>query len=455
MTRRSLQVTVVAAEHADDLPEVPNVWRFAPHQRSGRDVTTPINSLDDLWNGPDEQVIHWRERFLERLSNTAVDGLVSYIVCTHPLLGDLTVQHLVELDDAGELQLTLYNETLPDALTDALIYTAGSTSFVDVLELREIFAGEPYTGGSLPLHANQRVVITNVTTGQDWSCVERALRRRYSGDTPLVVMPMLEDEDRRETSLGDLAAEQRDYPAYVIVPQTTGDMFQRTPDELQRLVARLRAPGGCPWDRDQTHQSLVRNLIEESYEVLDAIESGSAVELREELGDFVLQAWLHCQIAEESGDFTLEDVLGTLAEKLVRRHPHVFASAQARDADAVVRTWDEIKQEERRNYAESDRQYPLGTVPTSLPALLRAQSVIKRARRTLTPAEDVRRLSHRALNDAGQDDNGRQLTEKLLHLIESAHEQGVDLEQSLRQWTRAFEREVAESQASGSAQYSE
>ncbi len=114
--------------------------------------------------------------------------------------------------------------------------------------------------------------------------------------------------------------------------------------QLVELMARLRGPGGCPWDREQTHLSLRPYLLEEAYETLEAIEDGAPGRLREELGDLLLQVVFHAQIASEHGRFTIEDVVGGLAEKLIRRHPHVFGGARAASPDAVLARWERIKE---------------------------------------------------------------------------------------------------------------
>lgn len=150
-------------------------------------------------------------------------------------------------------------------------------------------------------------------------------------------------------------------------------------DELQKLreiVARLRAPGGCPWDREQTHRSLRGCMIEEAYEVVDAIDRNADQDLREELGDFLLQVFMHAQIAEEEGRFTLDDIAQTISEKLIRRHPHVFGDASAHDSEAVLKQWDAIKRKEKGTPADASR---LDGVTASLPALLRSAAIHKKA----------------------------------------------------------------------------
>ena len=147
----------------------------------------------------------------------------------------------------------------------------------------------------------------------------------------------------------------------------------RTFTGLRRIIATLRGPGGCPWDRVQTHKTLRPYLIEEAHETLDALDEGDRDRLCEELGDLLLEVLLHVQIAEESGDFRLGDVVHSIAHKLVRRHPHVFADAVADTPEAVVEQWDELKRRER------GEQSALTGIPSSLPALAYAQAIQRRA----------------------------------------------------------------------------
>jgi tetrapyrrole methylase family protein/MazG family protein len=155
---------------------------------------------------------------------------------------------------------------------------------------------------------------------------------------------------------------------------------------LVQLMARLRAPDGCPWDRKQTHDSLKPYLIEEAYEVLEAIDRRDMESLREELGDLALQILFHAQIGSEAGTFTIDEVLQRLAAKLVRRHPHVFARStdggEPGSPEEVVTRWEEIKRQERRQAgAQEDAGSVLSGVPKTLPALLRAFQVQARASR--------------------------------------------------------------------------
>jgi len=155
---------------------------------------------------------------------------------------------------------------------------------------------------------------------------------------------------------------------------STGEKFQK----LVSIMARLRAPGGCPWDREQTFDTIKPYTLEETYEVLDAIDRRDFANLAEELGDFVLQAVFYAQMASEEGRFTIGDSLDAINEKLIRRHPHVFAEENAESPKDVLRIWGEVKAAEKKQKGEA-AQTLLGGVPRALPALVEAQQIASRA----------------------------------------------------------------------------
>ncbi len=156
----------------------------------------------------------------------------------------------------------------------------------------------------------------------------------------------------------------------------TGESIER----LLGIMQKLRAPDGCPWDREQTHDSLKSDLIEEAYEVIDAIESGNASALEEELGDLLLQVIFHSQIADETGDFKFDDVANGISDKLVRRHPHVFGEVEVSGTGEVLQNWDAIKKVEKQGEGEGPASIVAG-IPKHLPALQKAHQIQKRAAR--------------------------------------------------------------------------
>ncbi len=149
-------------------------------------------------------------------------------------------------------------------------------------------------------------------------------------------------------------------------------------DKLVEVMKRLHDPGGCPWDREQTHESLKPYLLEETYEVLEAIDSGSDEHLTEELGDLLLQVMFHAEIASQVGRFTIEDVINGIIDKLIRRHPHVFSNATVDGANQVIRNWEQIKRREKRGIKNGS---VLDGLPKSLPALIKARRIQEKVSR--------------------------------------------------------------------------
>ncbi len=211
-------------------------------------------------------------------------------------------------------------------------------------------------------------------------------------------------------------------------------------ERLVEIIARLRAPKGCPWDRQQTHRSLREFLLEESYEALEALDEGNMQKLRQELGDLLLQILLHSQIAQESHEFGLEDVLREIAEKLVRRHPHVFGTTAAENAAEVAHNWEQIKKGERQPGASI-----LGSVPVHLPALAYGQDIQRRAAQTGFDWENTEGVIEKLVEEVREFQSASIQTEKeeefgdlLFTLVNLARRLGIDSESALRQADRKF-----------------
>ncbi len=180
------------------------------------------------------------------------------------------------------------------------------------------------------------------------------------------------------------------------------------------IVEKLRAPGGCPWDREQTHESLKRNLLEEAHEALEAIDDGDPSVLSEELGDLLVQIAFHADIARESGTFDMGDVVERINRKLIRRHPHVFADETVSDAREVERNWERIKAEERA--ASGTRKSPVDGIPASLPALAAAQLMQDRVARAGFEWDDVSGVLDKAAEEIEEFRNARTPEEQVHEL---------------------------------------
>ena len=219
-------------------------------------------------------------------------------------------------------------------------------------------------------------------------------------------------------------------------------------DRLVRTMWRLRQPDGCPWDREQTHHSITKHMVEEAYEAVEAIEANDREHLIEELGDVLEQVVLHAQIAADEGAFTIDDVVRGLNEKLVRRHPHVFGEhAAAGDGGEVQDIWDDVKAAERAAQGEKDApQGLLDSVPRSLPALMQAQKISKRAAKAGFEWETVADIWDKVAEERaefereelGSDARSLEFGDLLFALVNVARREGIDAEEALAASNRKF-----------------
>ena len=219
-------------------------------------------------------------------------------------------------------------------------------------------------------------------------------------------------------------------------------------DRLVRTMWRLRQPDGCPWDREQTHRSITKHMVEEAYEAVEAIEADDRAHLVEELGDVLEQVVLHAQIAADEGAFTIDDVVRGLNEKLVRRHPHVFgAHAAAGDGGEVQDIWDDVKAAERAASGEKDApQGLLDSVPRSLPALMQAQKISRRAAKAGFEWETVADVWDKVAEERaefereapGSDARALEFGDLLFALVNVARREGIDAEEALAASNRKF-----------------
>lgn len=214
-------------------------------------------------------------------------------------------------------------------------------------------------------------------------------------------------------------------------------------DDLLRIIARLRAKDGCPWDAEQTHDSIKKCMVEESYEVIEAIESGDMSKVYDELGDLLLQVVFHAQIAKENGEFDIDDVTNAICEKMIRRHPHVFGDVKVNNSDEVLDNWDEIKKEEK---GEKKMSETLKSVSAYLPALMRAQKVQKKAAKVGFDWTDISgalgkvREETDELEEAVKNNSNKEeeLGDLLFSVVNTARYADVDAEEALTKATKKF-----------------
>jgi tetrapyrrole methylase family protein/MazG family protein len=232
----------------------------------------------------------------------------------------------------------------------------------------------------------------------------------------------------------------------IICSNNIGEEFLSLPEDLSQfsalvaIIARLRAPDGCPWDRKQTHTSLRENLLSECYEVLEALDERDAAKLRDELGDLLMQIVLHGQIATEAGEFELGDVINNINTKLIHRHPHIFGSKKVKDAEEVALNWEVLKGEER----EADTSI-LESVPKQMPALGYAHEIQRRAAHLGFDWEDDSGVIDKLAEEVSEfkraeteEQRAKEFGDLLFTLANIARRMGIDLEAALREANRRF-----------------
>ncbi len=213
-------------------------------------------------------------------------------------------------------------------------------------------------------------------------------------------------------------------------------------DTLVEIIARLRAPDGCPWDKEQTHRTLRSNLLSECYEALEALDKGDPAKLCEELGDLLLQIVLHAQIAKDDGEFEIGDVIKGITAKIIRRHPHIFGTVKVKDADEVMHNWEALKKGERQQGASM-----LESVPKDMPALAYAYEISRRAVRVGFEWANIEGVIDKLAEEIKEIKDSRDREEKereygdlFFTLVNAARWEGIDAEAALRQANRKFYR---------------
>ena len=225
----------------------------------------------------------------------------------------------------------------------------------------------------------------------------------------------------------------------------------QTPGDLEKfetfvsIIARLRAPDGCPRDKEQTHKSLRENLLSETYEVLEALDNGDKEELCEELGDLLLQIVLHAQIAKDDKEFEIGDVIKSISSKIVRRHPHIFGSRKVKDAEEVMHNWEALKKEEREEGVSM-----LAGVPKQMPALGYAYEISRRAVRVGFEWENLEGVIDKVIEEikeikaaAGPEEKSQEFGDLLFTLVNVARWEGIDPEAALREANQKFYKRFA------------
>jgi tetrapyrrole methylase family protein / MazG family protein len=350
------------------LAAAPAVWvRTLRHPAcAALAATREVRSFDALYEGAASFGDVYRG-IADALLAAALDGPVTYAVPGDPSMGEASVGLLRSMAPAAGSSLTV----LPGvSFVEPTLAALGWDAF-DGLQIADAtaLAARHYPD----LDPDRPALVAQLYSRLLASDVKLLLLEAYPPEHPVILVAGAGDEDARSRTMPLAELDHGDYfddVSTLAVPPRARPGSVLT---LAEVVSRLRAPDGCPWDREQTHESLRPYLLEETYEVLEALDAGDDDALAEELGDLLLQIVLHAQLAAEDGAFALADIVRHIAEKIVRRHPHVFGSGRADTPDAVRGLWEQLKAGERADRGVPDD--PFAGVPPALPALARARAV--------------------------------------------------------------------------------
>ncbi|AQU77854.1 MULTISPECIES: nucleoside triphosphate pyrophosphohydrolase [Planococcus] len=278
----------------------------------------------------------------ETLIDLSEKKSVIYAVPGHPLVAEQTVQNLIEAEKAGRCQLVIEGgHSFLDSLFGALR--------IDPIEGFQLMDGTEMTSDQVNM--TQHLLIAQVYDSFSASEVKLTLMEKYPDEYPVTIVTAAgsKDEVLQTVPLHELdrVAEVTNLTTVYVPPAAQQTQRLKEWQTFRSIVAKLRSPEGCPWDREQTHESLSPYLIEEAHELLQAIQEGDDEAIADELGDVLLQVFLHAQIGQDNGYFQLEDVLEAVSAKMIRRHPHVFGDVSVDDSEQVIANWQEIKAQEK------------------------------------------------------------------------------------------------------------
>ncbi|MFC0300083.1 nucleoside triphosphate pyrophosphohydrolase [Virgibacillus soli] len=325
----------------------------------------PFSSFDAYY----EQEKQFEEvyiRIVNKLLLLAQSENVVYAVPGHPMLAERTVQLLIEQDDV-EVEIMGGQSYLDDLFTSLKIDPIDGFQFIDATDFQRsdiqykqhiIFCQvyNQFIASELKL-----TLLEDLPSDYEVTIVEAA----GSSGERLITMPLEELDHNFPTS--NLIS--------VYIPPVEEDLLSHTFTQLRKVIATLRGPNGCPWDQKQTHETLRPYVLEEAYELIEAIDAKDDIGIEEELGDLLLQVMLHSQIGEETGYFTIDDVIKGLTKKMIHRHPHVFGDVSIQSIEDVNKNWESIKQEEKGE----TRSSILDGIPEQYPALLKAYKLQEKA----------------------------------------------------------------------------
>lgn len=409
------------------------------------------DSFDTFYEESDDWATLY-QRMAQMVCDLGQQQPLLYAVPGHPLMAEASVQLILQMARERGLSTGIVSGlSFLEPVCEALQldpYMAGM-QLIDATELAALRPDE-IAGKLIP---TMPLLVAQVYNRRLASAVKLALGECYSDEWPMrLVRAAGNDGDEQVSEMPLYKLDRNNFANHLstlYVPPVEVMTALRLPETLRYITYRLRRePDGCPWDRQQTHQSLTRFVLEETYEVVEALEESNMEKLAEELGDLLLQVYLHAEIARQEGDFTIGDVFEHVNAKLIRRHPHVFGEVEVSSAGQVVHNWEAIKRQERAAAGTDVQQESvLDRVPPATPALMMAQEYQQRAGKTgfdyknvqdiLTKlAEELRELQEASTPDHQFEEMG----DVLFIVARIARELRINAEAALRHANRKFKR---------------
>lgn len=401
-----------------------------------------FKTFDDLYDTLTEydEVYH---KIATTLIEQAESGIsVVYAVPGHPMVAEKSVQNLLKTGKEKDIEIEVKGG-------ESFLDTLFSRLNIDPIEGFIFLNGETMVRDDLDPKKN--TVIGQVYHQWVASEVKLTLMEVYPDDFPVWIISnlgMLNEETMKPIPLSELDHHPGEFHhlSSVFVPRVTDNdrVFDRLFDRLVEIVQILRGPDGCPWDRAQTHQSIRKNLIEETYELAETIDEMDIDHMIEELGDVMLQVMLHSQIADDEGYFNIFDVIEQLNQKLVRRHPHVFGDEKAERAEEALQHWHKMKQKEKEDAGKQKPSSVLEGIPKDLPAILKAYKLQKKAASVgfdWTEIEDVFAKieeEYREVKEAAADQQMDEIGDLLFAVINLARFMKIDPEEALAKTNQKF-----------------
>jgi len=392
-----------------------------------------IESFDHLYDTlPDFDAVY--EAVASEVLKRACEPGFVYAVPGHPLVGERTVTLILERAAEHGIEVGIIPS---QGFIEAVLESARASVDSDLMVLDALALTTDKLDARIP------TLLYQTHSREVASEAKIALMERYPDEWEVTVLRDGVAAERRPLFEMDRAG--FDHLTSVFIPPVPESIRRPVWDDLVRVISALRAPDGCPWDLEQTHDSLKKSLLEETYEVIEAIENDDPAKLEEELGDLMMQPVLHAVIAREDGYFTIDDSIEAITRKLIRRHPHVFGDLEVKDSAEVLRNWEAIKKAEPAN---AHRTSALDGVPAVLPALMRAMDISKKAVKVgfeWPSDEAVLEKVHEELNEllaeirSGDTERAREeIGDLLFAIVNLARRLHIDAEEALRRMVDRF-----------------